>query len=83
MIRLMSGPTLNSLEDLFILELADLYDAENRLVDALPKMAEAAHEPELRQAFNDHLAQTKEHVKRLEQVFAELDREPQRDRLRR
>ena len=64
---------LNSLRDLYITELKDLYDAENRIIKALPKMAEAANSPDLRSAFEEHLQQTRDHVSRLEQVFQKLD----------
>ncbi|HUK16723.1 MAG TPA: ferritin-like domain-containing protein [Bryobacteraceae bacterium] len=64
---------LNSLRDLYITELKDLYDAENRIIKALPKMAEAANSPDLRCAFEEHLQQTRDHVSRLEQVFQKLD----------
>ena len=67
---------LNSLRDLFIEELRDLYSAENQLVAALPKMAEAASDPELKKAFTDHLEQTENHVARLEQIFEGLDEKP-------
>src|ERR1700680_1913130 len=50
-------------------ELKDIYDAEKRLVRALPKMAKAASAPDLRSAFEEHLSATKKHVERLEQVF--------------
>jgi len=63
---------LNSLQDLFQDQLADLYDAENQLVKALPKMAEAASSPRLQSAFREHLEQTKGHVERLQQVFEQL-----------
>ncbi|HEX4795445.1 MAG TPA: ferritin-like domain-containing protein [Humisphaera sp.] len=63
------SPTFNSLNDLFVHEIGDLYDAENRLTEALPKMAEAASSSELKQAFNDHLRETQGHVRRLEEVF--------------
>ncbi len=63
--------TLNSLEDLLGGEIKDLYSAETQLVKALPKMSKAATDPNLSEAFNSHLAETKGHVKRLEQV-AEL-----------
>ena len=46
---------LNSLQDLYLSELKDLYDAEHRIIKALPKMAEAASSPDLRNAFNEHL----------------------------
>lgn len=63
---------LETLRDLFIHELQDLYDAEKQLVKALPKMADAAHSPELRSAFELHLEETQNQVERLEQVFQEL-----------
>jgi ferritin-like metal-binding protein YciE len=61
---------LNSLRDLLLEELRDLYNAEQQLVDALPKMADAAKAPDLKSAFNHHLEQTKQHASRLERVFA-------------
>ena len=64
---------LESLRDLYIAELQDLYDAEQRIVKALPKMAEEANSPELRSAFELHLQQTRGHVDRLERVFQKLD----------
>jgi len=64
---------LNSLRDLYITELKDLYDAEHRIIKALPKMAESANSPELRSAFEQHLEQTRGHVSRLEQIFQRLD----------
>ena len=67
---------LDSLQTLYIEELRDLYDAEQQLVKALPKMAKAALAPELTQAFEDHLEQTKDHVVRLEEVFDKLDKRP-------
>jgi ferritin-like metal-binding protein YciE len=70
---------LNSLEDLFLLELGDLYDAEKRLVDALPKMADAAHSMDLKEAFTQHLRQTKRQMSRLEQCFVQLGRSVNRE----
>ncbi len=64
---------LNSLRDLFIEELRDLYSAETQLVEALPKMAEAATDSQLKQAFTDHLEQTEGHVERLKEIFEALD----------
>lgn len=61
-----------TLRGLFFDELRDLYDAENRLVKALPKMAKAANSEELREGFEHHLEQTKEHVERLKQVLTSL-----------
>jgi ferritin-like metal-binding protein YciE len=63
---------LSTLEELFLDEIQDLYDAEKQLTKALPKMAKAATSDELRQAFEDHLDQTRGHVERLEQVFQSL-----------
>ena len=65
-----------SLKDLYIDELKDLYSAENQLIKALPKMAKAASSPELRSGFEEHLEQTKGHVQRLEKVFQQLDESP-------
>src|SRR5262249_1795272 len=57
----------NNLQDVFLEQLRDMYDAEQRLVKALPKMAKAAASPDLRSGFEQHLEQTKNHVTRLEQ----------------
>jgi ferritin-like metal-binding protein YciE len=62
----------SSLKELYVEELRDIYDAENQLVKALPEMAKAATSEELRSGFEDHLEQTKEHVRRLEQVLNEM-----------
>jgi ferritin-like metal-binding protein YciE len=67
-----SSPTFDSLEDLFCDQLRDIYDAEQRLTRALPRMAEAAHNPELKRAFEAHHRQTEDQVKRIEEVFAML-----------
>jgi ferritin-like metal-binding protein YciE len=66
---------INSLHDLYISELKDLYNAENQIIKALPKMAETAASTELRSAFQEHLQQTRRQVERLEQVFRKLDME--------
>jgi ferritin-like metal-binding protein YciE len=63
---------LESLRDLLVEQLQDLYDAENRITKALPKMAKAATSPALKAAFEKHLAETEGQVKRLEQVFEAL-----------
>ena len=67
---------LESLRDLYIDELKDLYSAEKQLVKALPKMAKNATNPDLKKAFSDHLAQTEGHVERLEQIFESLEASP-------
>ena len=60
---------IKSMNDLFVHQLQDIYYAEQQLVKALPKMAEKASDPQLKQGFLSHLDETKTHVKRLEQVF--------------
>jgi len=67
---------LETLKTLYIDELRDLYNAENQLVKALPKMAKAASSEELQDAFEKHLEQTKSHVDRLEEVFEEIGEKP-------
>lgn len=74
-----STTEFNSLKDLFINQIEDLYDAENRLTKALPKMAEASHSPQLKQAFQTHLTETQGHVSRLETIFREIKVEPKRE----
>ena len=64
---------ITSLRDLWIDELKDLINAENQILKALPKMAKAAENDELRTAFEEHLEQTKGHVERLEQIFESID----------
>ena len=66
----------NSLQELYVEQLKDLYNAENQLVKALPKMAKAARSDTLRQGFEHHLEQTKGHVDRLEQIFSAMDESP-------
>ena len=66
----------SALKELYLDELKDLYDAENQLVKALPKMAKAATSEDLRAGFEEHLEQTKGHVKRLEQIFSALGEKP-------
>jgi ferritin-like metal-binding protein YciE len=64
------------LKELYVDELKVLYNAENQLVKALPKMAKAASSEELRQGFEEHLEQTKGHVQRLEKIFQTLGESP-------
>jgi len=63
---------LDTVENLFLHELKDLLSAEKQLVKALPKMAKGAASESLRTAFEEHLEQTKGHVKRLEDIFSLL-----------
>lgn len=64
---------LESLQDLLVDELKDLYSAEKQLVKAIPKMAKNAASDELREAFTSHLEETKTQVERLEDIFKRLD----------
>ena len=66
----------NSLQELYVEQLRDLYNAESQLVKALPKMAKAAQSEALRQGFEHHLEQTNGHVDRLEQIFSAMDESP-------
>jgi len=68
--------TLATLHDLYVDELKDLYNAENQLLKALPKMAKAASAPQLAAAFTDHLAETEVHIERLVGIFKKLDENP-------
>ncbi len=70
----------NTLRELLLDELKDLLDAENQLVKALPKMAKAATSEELREGFETHLEQTRNHVERLNQVFQSLGEDPDREK---
>lgn len=70
-------PALETLHDLFVHELRDLFDAETQLVKSMPLMSKAAKSDELRNAFDLHLRQTKEQVRRLEQVFQALGESPE------
>jgi ferritin-like metal-binding protein YciE len=62
---------LETLKDLYIHELKDLYSAENQLIRALPKMAKAAKNQQLAAGFQEHLQQTKEHAARIEKILSE------------
>jgi ferritin-like metal-binding protein YciE len=64
--------SLKTLEDLFLHDIKDLYNAEQQLVKALPKMAKAASSEKLRQGFEEHLEQTRGHAERLETIFDQL-----------
>ena len=67
-----------TLHEMFIEELQDIYDAEHQIVEALPKMQEAATNRELTRAFKDHLEMTRQQINRLEQVFESLGERPKR-----
>jgi len=67
---------LASLHDLYVSELKDIYSAEKQIRQALPKLAKAASSAKLRAAFTQHLEETHEHIKRLEQIFEKLSTSP-------
>lgn len=66
----------NALKELYVDELRDIYNAEEQLVKALPKMAKASNSPQLKAGFEAHLEQTKGHVTRLERIFEALGEKP-------
>ena len=65
--------SIKTLDDLFVHTLQDMYYAENQIVKSLPNMVDKSHDPELKQAFQMHLDETKHHVGRLEEVFTALN----------
>jgi ferritin-like metal-binding protein YciE len=67
---------MDSLKELYVDELKDLWSAETQITKALPKMMKAASNPKLKKAFNTHLKQTERQIKRLERIFKELDESP-------
>lgn len=67
---------MNSLEDLLVHELKDLYNAENQLLKALPKMAKAASSDELRNSFEEHRKVTEKQVERLDRIFQDMGQNP-------
>jgi ferritin-like metal-binding protein YciE len=67
---------MNTLEDLYMDLLKDLYSAEKQLVKALPKLVKAAQSSDLQNAFQEHLRQTEGHVERIEQIFSDLEGSP-------
>ncbi len=67
---------MKTLHDLFLCELTDIYDAERRIVKALPKMAKAATCKDLKEALHTHLKESEEHIHKLEQIFASIDEKP-------
>src|SRR5207253_8197112 len=67
---------MNSLRDLYVDQLKDLYNAETQLIKALPTMAKAASDEQLKDAFQTHLQETRGHVERLQQIFDKLGAKP-------
>lgn len=68
--------SMESMDDLLLDELKDLYSAEKQITKALPKLAKAAASEELKEAFESHLEETKGHVERLDQIFERLGKSP-------
>ena len=67
---------IETLRELLIDELQDLHSAEQQITKALPKLVKASHNPHLKQAFEHHLEETKNHVARLEQIFKSMNENP-------
>jgi ferritin-like metal-binding protein YciE len=73
-----TSESFNSLDELLVHQIKDLYDAEHRIADALPKMADKAHNADLRQGLEKHLAETRGQIDRLEKMFSALGKSPER-----
>jgi len=67
---------LENLQQLFLKELRDLYDGENQITEALPKLIEAAHHPELKNVLQEHRNVTKQQIARLNRIFEVLNEKP-------
>ena len=67
---------MDTLHELYVDELKDLYSAENQILKALPRMIKAATHKQLKQGFTKHERQTRQHVKRLERIFRSLGEKP-------
>jgi len=68
---------MSKLNETFLSGLSDIYDAEKQLLKALPKMSQAAENESLKTGFETHLNETRQHVKRIEQIFESLDEKPE------
>ena len=68
---------VESLRDLYVEQLRDLYNAEQQLIKAIPKMAKAASSEELKAAFEDHLGKTRQHAQRIETIFEQMGEKAQ------
>lgn len=69
-------PRVTNLKDLFVHELRDLYSAENKILQSLPKLEESASTPELKDAFRVHRDQTERQIERLDQILSRMDVSP-------
>jgi ferritin-like metal-binding protein YciE len=67
---------IETLRELLIDELHDLHSAEQQITKALPKLVKASHEPDLKQAFEHHLEETRNHVTRLEHILKSMNQSP-------
>lgn len=67
---------INSLQELYVDQLKDLYNAEHQLIKALPHMVKAATDPKLKAGFEDHLDETRVHAERIEKIMQKLDEKP-------
>lgn len=74
-----STQQFDSLQDLFVHQLEDIYDAEKRLTSALPKMRDSAHSSDLKSTFDEHIKETENHIARLDKVFEGMGMRPQRE----
>ena len=72
----MAHHNVSSLNDLYIHELHDIYSAEKQIINALPKMAEATSNTELKNAFMEHMEASKNHCSRLDRIFESIDEKP-------
>jgi len=72
--------TVNSLRELFVHDLEDMYYAENELLDALEELADQTENEEIAQAFREHREETQGHIERLDQVFEMLGQEPEKEK---
>jgi ferritin-like metal-binding protein YciE len=72
------GMKMETLHELFMDSLKDIYDAEHQITEALPKMAKAAKSSELRDGFRTHLVETEKHIQRLEKIFDMMGKKPAR-----
>ena len=67
---------MNNLQDLFVVQLRDLYDGEQQITEALPELIEKATNPQLKNALQEHLDVTRKQIQRLEQIFRTLNQKP-------
>jgi ferritin-like metal-binding protein YciE len=76
-LHLEADEKVTTLQQLYVEQLKDLFSAETQLIEALPKMADAAHSPVLKKGFRGHLKETREHAKRLQRILKSLGEKPE------